>query len=211
MRQDTKNNSNGANRVFSQFGANKKKTVIALCLIGLMVVMWIRVLGKKTPSPAGAAVQSQSATVGISKSNSQFKVAFIQLPKVAGRNDLITRDFFNVQQWQKFIQDREGGKLVGIEEVNVAKGGSEEVARRIAAKLKLEAIALAENPQAFINGKPLTVGGKLLIVEGAEKYECEVVGIEENIVFMRCGQATITLKLKKTIKVSDEFQRFNSQ
>jgi len=81
-------------------------------------------------------------------------------------------------------------------EVNVvSRNGDEEIARRVAEKLKLEAIGLGKNPQAFINDKLLAVGDKLLVVDGADTYECEVVGIEEKMVFIRCGEAEITLRL----------------
>jgi hypothetical protein len=61
---------------------------------------------------------------------------------------------------------------------------------------------LGKNPQAFINGKLLSRGNKLLIGDGAMTYECEVVGIEENAVFMRCGKSQITLKLARAIEIN---------
>ena len=202
MRQNLKNNSNGAKRVFEQLAAEKKKTVIAVCLITVMVLMWVRVFSKKTPQSAGASVTAQEATT--EQSNSELKVSFVELPKVKGRNDVLSRDFFAIDNWQEFTRGREGENLSGIEEVSVfSKDGSEEVVKRIADKLKLEAIVSGKNPQAFINGKLLSKGGKLFVEDGTEKYECEVVGIEENTVLIRCKEAEIKLKLAKAIDVTD--------
>jgi len=169
----------------------------------VMVFMWARVLGGKTPQSAEAAMMAQAMNLN-DKSNAELKISFTELPKVKGRNDVLIRDFFAVGSWQDFMRGGEGGDLAGIEEVSVvSRDGSEEVVRRVAEKLKLEAIGLSENPQAFINDKLLTVGDKLLVRDGVNMYECEVVGIEEKTVFIKCGEAEITLKLKQIIKVID--------
>ena len=193
-----RNNGSGGNRLLVQLAA-QKKAVIAFCLIAVMAFMWLKVLVKKAPQAAQAAPAAKQVEPN-GQMNSRLKVSFIDLPKVAGRNDVITRDFFDVDGWQEFVGDKEGN---GIKDVNVAPGeGSEEVVRRVVGKLKLEAIVLGKNPQAFINGKLLSRGNKLLIGDGAMTYECEVVGIEENAVFMRCGKSQITLKLARAIEIN---------
>ena len=82
--------------------------------------------------------------------------------------------------------------------MGVSKNGSEGGIRRVAEKLKLEAILLGENPQVFINDKLLSTGDKLFVKDGPNTYECEVVGIEQTKVFVRCGRAKITLKLTES-------------
>lgn len=204
MKQNVKNSGNGTNGLVGRFAAEKKKTVTALCLIALMVFMWARVLATKTPEAAAAAPRREDAAQDILGADLELNISFIELPKVAGRNDVITRDFFTVDDWRDFVRDGEGGSLAGSEEVNVvSKDGNEEVLRRIAEKLKLEAIGLDGNPQAFINGKLLSVGDKLLVRDGGKTYEYEVVSIEENAVLIKCGEAEITLKLTKVIEVAD--------
>ena len=193
MRKNLKS-SNGPNRFFSQLAAEKKKSVTALCLVAVMAFMWVRVLIRRTPQAAAAASMTEEMDVE-GKSNPELKISFIELPEVAGRNDVITRDFFASDGWQDFV-DREVENLVGIEEVNiVSKGGNEEGIRRVAEQLKLGAIVLSKNPQAFINDKLLSVGDKLPVGEGVDKYECEVVEIKRNTVVVRCREAEITLKL----------------
>lgn len=203
MRQNRKNNGNQANRLFGQLAAEKKKTVTALCLIAVMAFMWIRVLSRNTTETAQAAPGQGKSDADISESNSDLKISFIGLPKVTGRNDVLTRDFFAAGSWQNFIRNKEGKNGVGKEVSVISKGGNEEVVRRIADKLRLEVISLDENPQIFINGKVRSVGDKLLVRDGVNTYECEVAGIEENVVLIKYGEAQITLKLTQTVEVSN--------
>jgi len=89
-------------------------------------------------------------------------------------------------------------------DVKVVEGyGSGEIGRRIAEKLRLEAIGMGGNPRAFINDKLLSVGDKLLVRNDGVQYECEVVGIDEETVFIRCSDIEITLKLTQMIEVAD--------
>jgi len=202
MRQNMHNNGNEGNRLLGRLAAQKKKAVIALCLITVMAFMWVKVLFKKAPQAAQAVPAAKQVDLN-SQISPQLKISFIDLPQLAGRNDVITRDFFVVNDWQEFVADRGGKNLTGIKEVNITSGdGGEEVVRRVVEKLKLEVIVLGKNPQVFINGKLLSRGDKLLIGDAAQTYECEVVGIEENAVFIRCGKAQVTLKLAKAIEVN---------
>lgn len=194
MRQNARNNSRGGNRLFNRLAVEKKKTALALCLITLMAFMWVRVLTRAEPQAAEAESMAEQMNVE-TQSESELKISFIQLPQVEGRNDVIARDFFASDGWQDF-GDGKGRKSAGVEEVDiVSKNGDQEVIRKVAEKLKLEAIVSSENPLAFINDKVLRVGDKLLVVDGVDKYECEVVEIKENTVVMRCREARITLKL----------------
>jgi len=189
MKQNLKNNGNRSNRIFGRLAAEKKETVIAVCLIAVMVFMWVRVLWEKGPQSANATVVAQEVTEV--QMNSKLKISFIELPKVEGRNDILTRDFFAVGNWQDFTRGREG-KLGGIEKVSVvSRDGGVETARLVAEKLKLETIVLGENPQAFITDKLLSVGDKLFIGDGINTCECEVTKIEENTVFIRCGEKDV--------------------
>lgn len=203
MKQNVKDSVNRTNRLVGRLAAEKKKTVTAVCLIVLMIFMWARVLTRKTPETAAAALRQKDVSSDILGPDSELSISFIELPKVAGRNDVLTRDFFTVNDWRDFIRGREGDNVDGTKVNVISKDGNEELVRRIAEKLKLEAIGLDGNPQAFINNKLLSVGDNLLIREGVNTYECEVVKIEENVVVIKCGGAEITLKLAKVIEVTD--------
>ncbi len=194
MKQNLRNSANRNNKVFGQLAAEKKKTAIAVCLITVMVLMWVRVLGRKGPQSANAAIMTQEITED--RMSPELKVSFIELPKVEGRNDVLTRDFFAVGSWWDFMGGGEGKLIDDGREMMDDKGdSSEETARWVAGKLKLEAIVLGENPQAFINDKLLSAGDKLFVRDGTSTYECEVTKIEENTVSIRCGETEITLKL----------------
>ena len=67
--------------------------------------------------------------------------------------------------------------------------------KRVAKKLKLEATIVGTNPLAFVNGHVRHVGDKMLVKDGTQTYECEVVKIEDNTVVIKCSEAEITLKL----------------
>jgi hypothetical protein len=201
MKQNVKNGGNGTNRLIGRLAAEKKKTVTAVCLIALMVFMWARVLNQKTTESAAAAQRQEDVDTDILGSNLELNISFIELPKVVGRNDVLTRDFFAVGNWQDFIGNKKGENL--DEDVNVVSRNNKEVMKRVAEKLKLEAIGLDGNPQVFINSKLLSLGDTFLVRDGGETYECEVVSIEENAVLIKCGEAEITLKLAKVIEVVD--------
>lgn len=201
MKQSVKNGGNGTNRLVGRLASEKKKTVTALCLVAIMVVMWARMLSRKSPAAAAAALRQED--VKPVASDTQLNISFIELPKVEGRNDVLKRDFFVVDDWQKFIRSKEGENNSGVEDVSVVSKRNKEAMKRVAEKLKLEAIGLDGNPQVFINNKLLSVGDKLLVKDGGNTYECEVVGIEENMVLIKCGEAEITLKLTKAIEVMD--------
>jgi hypothetical protein len=196
MRKNASSTDNRAKRLVGQLAAEKKKTVMALCLITVMALMWIRVLIRKAPEAAEAGSTAGQVRVE-DQSNPETKMFFVELPKVAGRNDVIARDFFASDDWRHFT---EGQNSAGIEEVNmVSTGGNEEVIRKVAEKLRLQAIGLGDNPRAVINDKTLSVGDKVLIRGGVDAYEFEVVDIKESTVVVRCREAELTLKLMQVI------------
>jgi hypothetical protein len=194
MRNNAKNRFNSVNRLFSQLAAEKKKAALALCLTTLMAFMWIRTLTRRGPESANAALTVEQVDID-GQTEPELTISFIELPQVAGRNDVITRDIFDSDGWREFV-DGEGRKSFGVEEVNIISNNSdEEVIKKVAENLNLEAIVSSASPLAFINDKVLRVGDKLLVGNGVEKYECEVAEIKENTVVMRCREASITLKL----------------
>lgn len=194
MRQNRNNTADAGNRILGRIVAEKKKTVMAVCLITLMVFMWVRVLIRKEPSSAQAAMTPEQQEQE-NKSKSALNVSYTELPRIAGRNDMITRNFFVSNGWQDF--EGKSRNIVSIEEVNVVPSdGSEKTIKKVVEKIKLEAILIGENAKAYINDKVLSVGDRLLISDGTDKYECEVVVIEENSVVIRCGEAEVKLKLR---------------
>ena len=193
MRRNTKNNDKSGKGFINHLSAEKKKAVLALCLIVLMIAMWVKMLTRTSPKAAEAGLITGLMDVE-TQSEPEINVSFIELPKVAGRNDVIVRDFFASNGWQEFI-DGQGRKSAGVEKINIVKDDDQEVIKMVAENLNLEAIVSGEDPMAFINDKVLRAGDKLTVGDGIDGYECEVVEIKENIVVIKCRESRITLKL----------------
>lgn len=197
MKQNTKNGG-GVSRLLGRLAAEKKKAGIALCLIAVMGVMWVKVLTKKGPQSAQAGLATEQTEVE-KQLNEAMKIAFVELPEVPGRNDIIGRNCFAAENWQDFKSGGEESNTV--EEVNVTSADqSKEVITKVAQQLKLQAIGLSDKPQAFINDRLLSVGDSLAVTAGTQRYECEVVEIREDSVLIRCSGAEITLKLVETVE-----------
>ena len=193
MRRNTKNNDKSGKGFINHLSAEKKKAVLALCLIVLMIAMWVKMLTRTSPKAAEAGLITGLMDVE-TQSEPEINVSFIELPKVAGRNDVIVRDFFASNGWQEFI-DGQGRKSAGVEKINIVKDDDQEVIKMVAENLNLEAIVSGEDPMAFINDKVLRAGDKLTVGDGIDGYECEVVEIKENIVVIECRESRITLKM----------------
>ncbi len=203
MKQKAENTDNRTNKLLAKLAAEKKKSVLALCLVSLMIFMWIKVIAKKAPQAAEATVTTQQENSS-NKTNSQPKISFIELPKVPGRNDQITRDFFNSNDLWAFIRNNEGTNSIRSGEISVtSKDGRKNALINLAGRLKLEAIELGDNPRAFINGKLLSAGDKLSIRSGANTYEFEVIRIEKDTVYVKCAEVEVTLRLIPLEEVID--------
>ncbi len=179
-------NNDLVNKVIKQLTADKKKSITAICLIVVMAFMWIKMLAGKKPNAAKAEI-SQTKTVE-DQPDTELKMSFIELPNIKGRNDVLARDFFRFSE-----KDLSASNEIRV--VSEQNGKREEVVRRVTERLRLEAIGFGQKPQAFINDKLLSIGDKLFIKDGANKYECEIVEIKENNVLIRYGKSLITLKL----------------
>jgi len=191
MKPNAKNSNSGATGSFGRLVAEKKKSVAAICLIAVMVLMWGRVLIRKNTRAAGAETSKAKTNVDRTTSDSQTKVSFVDLPNVKGRNDVLTRDFFASNGWENFKGQENTGSQVSV----LSKNGTAEQLKLAAQKLELQAIYLGKNSQAFINDKRLSVGDKFTLKEGQNSYECEVAEIEESKVLIRCEEANVVLSL----------------
>jgi hypothetical protein len=202
MRQKVINRSGLARGFIGQLAAEKKKAVTTLCLIFVMAFMWIRVLTNNVPEASQASVMEGQLN-SQDQVSQELNISFIELPKVTGRNDVITRDFFASNGLKYFVNGQKDKAV--IEEVNiVSKNGNEEVIRKVAEKLKLEAtVVLGTNPRAYINDKVVSVGDKVLIRDGIDTYECEVIEIKENTVVIQCREAEVTLKLTQASMIEN--------
>jgi len=181
-RQKLGRSSAGSRGLLAQLRGRRKKPLFAVALLVIMAVMWLRVFGDKGPQTADA---DQPAEPGAANAKIEIEIAYVQLPKVPGRNDCISRDFFALDS-----------SLGNRTEVEMVQGDdTNSIVRTLTKQVRLEAIVLGGKPHAFINDKYLSAGDRMLIRDGSDEYDCEIVSIEENTVMIRCQQTEIKVKL----------------
>lgn len=189
-----------ARAVLDHLAGNGKKTVLALALMVFMGLLWIRVLTGQKPRSVVAA--PEPTLNERAESETPLKVQFIELPKISGRNDSIYRDFFAIQG-RTYFRPNDMPKTGTETEVRVTTPGhAQEVIRRIAERLKLEAVLWSENPQAFVNDRLLKVGDTLPVKEGTKTFNFEVLQINQNSVLVGYEGTQLTLKLAQFVEVN---------
>jgi hypothetical protein len=156
-----------------------------------MIFMWIRVLGSKGPEGVEAALLSVgSNTAAVQKTAA--KITFRQLPVVQGRNDILSRNFFDGTGFADILEGRSSSVK---EDKSSSKNDNERSISHLAGKLNLVAICGGSNPQAFINDKLVASGDKLIVEDGNKTFECEVAEITEHEVKVVYLESAIMLKL----------------
>jgi len=175
-------------RLLNRLAAEKKKSFVAISLIVLMLFMWGKLLAGKGPDSAQGAIYQQQTASAQNKDQLGINIEFVDPPFAKGRHDVLKRDFFNV----------ETGVFAANNQVNiVSTNGEAGKIQYIADKLRLEAISMGSQPEAFVNDRLVKVGDILIVSDGSKNYDCEIVRIENMTVFVKCGKAEIELKLKQ--------------
>ncbi len=193
MESNTGDIKNTINGLKGRIAAEKKKIVMAACLVSVMVFMWIRILSGKGPNASEASLiaQTQAAVAPVSQ---PLKITYVELPKIKGRNDKLTRDFFTVNKESLYGSDTRGF---------AADNNSQAYSGQVSDKLKLEAVVLGPKSQAFINDRLYYVGDKFSVKNGIDIYDCEVIKIGVDEVHIRCGKMEIALKLAQTVEIAN--------
>lgn len=186
MRRNFTNRNGKAGGIMSHFAAQKKKSIVAVALILVMVFMWVKALRNESPQPAGAATLPSEMNLQTQQNSSDLKVSFIRLPFIPGRHDVLSHDFFQM----------DSSMFGSREQINILSSGGGDNAKRIAEMLKLDAIVMGNEREAFINDKLLKIGDKIIVPDGANNYECEVSVIEENLVIVKVEETEVELRLK---------------
>lgn len=169
-----------------------------------MAIMWVRVLlGQK---PDSAAAGPEPVQQGATQQEHPAPVCFVELPKRPGRHDSIHRDFFAAQNRAYFQPNGARRASTDTEVQIVSSGHAREVIQRVAQRLKLEAVLWSEDPredpQVFINDRLLRAGEKLIVRDGADSIEFEVLQIHEGSVLIASGGTRLTLKLAQYFDVN---------
>jgi hypothetical protein len=186
MKTSADKTNNGLNRLLNQLAAEKKKGIIAAVLIVLMIFMWVRLVGRKGPQSARAAMVPQTAGQNSESAEAKLKVTFVKLPCIEGRHDVLARDFFKMD-----------GQFYGADQASiVSTDAGKNGAREVAQGLRLDAISMGPQPEAFINDRLVKVG-ETIVVEGSKSYRCQVRSIRADSVIVKYEETEIELKLKQ--------------
>ncbi len=200
MRYSNQDNPDSLGRFVSQLAAEKNKAIAAFCLIAIMGFMWVRVLtGRKNTAEAQIDFTQEQTTMA-GQSKLYPNLAFIEMPNVKGRHDILIRDFFSIDQWETFIANNpkgySSGGNVSMTVGNVGeKHIDKETVLQVAKLLKLTVIELGESPHAFINDVLLSKGEKLQVKHEDTSYEFTIVSINGNEVLLTCQGVGIEIKL----------------
>jgi hypothetical protein len=181
-----------------QLAVEKKKAIVAVCLLAIMTFMWIRLFFGNTVQKAGAEEKKAEQTQQISEvKNSDVKINFVELPHIKGRNDVLKRDFFTIGE--KGLSDSKREEIKPV-----IKADNRDWMEKIADKISLEVVVMGERPRAYINDKLLGVGDMLTVRDEQQEYECEIIRIDEMEVTIKCGEGQVTLTLAQPDSVIEE-------
>jgi hypothetical protein len=193
------NHSGPVRQIVDQLAAGGKKTVLAVALLAVMAVMWIRVLTGQKPGRASAGSASAQPTAQSSSDEAPLKVRFIELPYVPGRHDTIRRDFFAVADWTPFGAGA-GPQVTGTDTEGQTSDETraQEVVLKAARNLKLEAVVGVEDPQVWIDDQFLRIGDTISVRADGATYEFEVVRVFQDSVLIGCNDVQLTLNIDQT-------------
>ena len=190
MRQKVK--QSGGNQALAQLMADKKKLAIAVLLISVMAIMWVRILAKNKP-PVSASVLAAQAAVA-QETQPKIKATYVALPHVEGRNDVLARDIFAGSKWEGFGAEANGARQPRSRNKNGNEPLSDTI-EIIGKELKLEAIFSGKNPQASVSGVLVSPGGKLIVKHEGDQYEFKAVTINDNEVVLECKGVQMKLSM----------------
>jgi hypothetical protein len=197
MARNRKTTRRLAGRILDRLALGGKRTAVALGLLSVMAVMWVRVLTGHKPGVAAAA--GEPVPPAAARPELPPQIRLIELPRVVGRNDFIYRDFFTMQGRTCF-QPNGGARTTSTDpEVRViVTNHAQEVVHRVASRLKLEAVLhWSVDPQVFLNDQLLRVGDKLIVKDETDSVEFEVLRIYENAVLVGAAGTQVRLQVLK--------------
>jgi hypothetical protein len=175
--------------------AERKKVAVALLLIGVMVLMWARVLIKKNTASA-QNVTLAPQTVPAETLQPKMRITYIQLPDIKGRTDTLSRDIFASNKWEA-MGATANGKTQTREKHKNANEDLKNTIETIGNELKLEAVFSGKNPQASVGGMLVSLQGKLTVKYEGDQYEFKAVAINDNEVVLECKGIQVKLSMMK--------------
>lgn len=180
--------------------ADGKKTVLAVSLVAVMAVMWIRVLIGHKPSSAGAApAQKQGAQTEPGRPTARIRR--VELSRTPGRNDSIDKDCFDMQGRPQFRQSVAVSNTGTDTEVPIVPPNRDQEVKEVAQTLKLEAVFRKGTPSAVLSDRLVKAGDTFTVERGTSVLEFEVLRIDEDAVLVECNDIQLTLQLAQSLDV----------
>jgi hypothetical protein len=198
MQQNPDNIANLGNRLASYVAVERRKVMVAVCLIVVMGIMWTKLLtGKGEPSSATAATNT-AMPLAETKATA-LRITYKELPIVEGRNDTVAVDFFSPGDWRAFLSKDASEPLssaAGSTKGSTGEDARSQAIREIAAGLRLQIMEIGSEPQAFISDNLVREGSELTIVAGESAFDFKVLRITRQMVELRCDDKTFEVRLK---------------
>ena len=192
MKPETSNVNNGP-KLTGRLPADRKKLFVAVGLIAIMAFMWIKVLtGKSSVKDAAAATDLAAAQ---QQKHPEVEISYIDLPVVAGRNDMLTHDIFDAKGFNAFTS---GKNRVDADISNDDHQRTHQAnIRKIAARLKISAIITGAKPEAYIEDKLVSVGSTLPVSYDNRIYRFTVTRISQEQVTLKWKDFVVNLKMSQ--------------
>ncbi len=190
----------------SKMPVNRRKIGIAVVLLSVMALMWVRVFMKSGPEKASAAINAGEGASNVDVGQSdQARLSYIKLNVTAGRNDRLVRDIFTIQNPAVLGWGGESGRRQLGAGTDPGSNRAMNVAtiRRIAKVLSVDAILVGSSgrsSEAFVKDKLVTEGSKLAVKNEDKIYTFTVSGIQHNKVIFECQNVTIVVKMAQPMQ-----------
>lgn len=197
-------NVNNPSDLLGGFGVDRKKMIIAAALILLMIFMWVRViLSSRVGNDASAAnAETQAAIENTQQQTAEeIKIDYIELPVVSGRNDKLSRNFFDADSFSAFPLDPDGNYVPGSgsRETSDSQGQNRNI-DQILQTIKIDAIIVGDKSgtgEVFIAERLLSNGSTFDVEHKGRIYEFEVMEVFELKVVLKWEDVTVTIKMSQ--------------
>lgn len=174
--------TNNAKTLSLHAGINRKKLVLAIGLLGVMAMMWVRVFvsGSDPVSVANAAAQEAMQHEDVVQEKC-VKLEFHSLESIDNRHDTLARDVFDKSKWGEDKRDSGGGEPIVCSREDANSRLQEDVDDAVTS-LELNAIFPGKHPEVYIGEEFYHIGDVVKFRHKESDYALEVTYIDSELV-----------------------------
>lgn len=198
-------NKNGLPAAGNPLRTLSPKTVVAIVLMVLMGILWLRVLTGGNTGLSTVQAAKLTDDVATARSTAPVRIMPNVLPLIEGRHDTLRRDFFSQDNWPGFNQpDNTPAAPTGFSDLERQLQRKKAAFEDLAKTLNLDAIlrATGDGPaRVCIDGKVLMQGQSLTVKTNTENYELTVSEIGENQVVLTWNNWNVVLKMTQPERI----------